>query len=303
MGGFISAHVLKNKILKNKKMKRNLLLLLFIMVTTISSAQFTIWEDDFDDADTSDWTLLDRDGNGSNWFARKNIQFDINTNAVIDGTIDVLGTYNIDLSNGGIPLGTNEDNLAISPALDVSFYSGKISLIINAQTSIYDDSQNLLVYGSTSADPASFTLLSTVLLERTAFDDAEFKDYKVDISQFKGETTVYIALGTIHSGFIGYEIDKISVTAESLLGVDDVEPQAQICRLNQNPVQESLQLQLGEQFQNEETSLKIYNSNGNLVKESPYKQENLSVSDLSQGIYFLIVTNNELSKKIKFIKK
>ena len=285
-------------------MKKNLLLVLFIMMTTIASAQFTIWEDDFDDADVSDWTLLDRDGNGSNWFARKNIQFDTETNAVIDGTIDVLGTYNIDLANGGTPLETNEDNFAISPAIDASFYSGKLSLILHAQTSIYDSPQSLFVYGSTSPDPASFTLINTVTLERATPDEAEFKHYTVDISQFKGETAVYIALGTIKDiHFIGYEIDKISVTAETLLGVDDVELESQICRINQNPVQESLQLQLAEQYQNEETALKIYNANGILVKESPYKPENLSVSDLPQGFYFLAVSNNGVSKKLKFIKK
>ncbi|WP_264537459.1 T9SS type A sorting domain-containing protein [Flavobacterium sp. N1736] len=283
-------------------MKKNLLLLLFIMVTTLSSAQFTIWEDDFDDADVSDWTLLDRDGNGSNWYARKNIQVDENF-AIVDGTISVLGTYNIDFATLG-QLPAPENNLAIAPVIDASFYSGKISLIINAQTSVYDSSQNLFVYGSTSPDPATFTLLSTVVLVRTADEGEMFKNYTVDISQYKGETAVYLAFGTkTNSGFIGYEIDKISVTAESLLGVDDVEQQLKACRLNQNPVQESLQLQLAEELQNEETALKIYNAAGSLVKESPYKQEDLSVTDLPQGIYFLVVSNNELSKKIKFIKK
>lgn len=284
-------------------MKKNLLLVLFIMVTTISSAQFTIWEDDFDDADVSDWTLLDRDGNSSNWLARKNIQYDSNTGTIVGGKISVLGTYNIDFATLGY-LETTEDNFAISPAIDASFYSGKLSLILNAQPSIEESNLDILVYGSTSPDPASFTLLSTITLERATTDGEYFKDYTVDISQFKGETAVYIALGTkLDYHFIGYEIDKISIVAESLLGVDDVDQQLKVCRLNQNPVQESLQLELAEELQNDETTLKIYNSNGILVKESPYQPENLAVSNLSQGIYFLVVSNDELSKKIKFIKK
>ncbi|OXB04487.1 T9SS-dependent choice-of-anchor J family protein [Flavobacterium pectinovorum] len=284
-------------------MKKNLLLVLFIMMTTIASAQFTIWEDDFDDADASDWTLLDRDGNGSNWFTRKNIQVDPNTGAIVGGNVDVLGTYNIDFATLGY-LPTTEDNFAISPAIDASFYSGKLSLTLHAQPSIFDSNQDLFVYGSTSPDPTTFTLISTITLERTSTEEAEFKDYTVDISQFKGETAVYIAFGTIKDKqFIGYEIDKISIVAESLLGVDDITLESQVCRINQNPVQESLQLQLAEQYQNEETALKIYNSNGILVKESPYKPENLSVSDLPQGFYFLAVSNNGVSKKLKFIKK
>jgi len=284
-------------------MKKNLLLVLFIMITTISSAQFTIWEDDFDDADVSDWTLLDRDGNGSNWLARKNIQFDSNTGTIVGGKISVLGTYNLDFNTVDY-LPTFEDNFAISPAIDASFYSGKLSLILNAQPSIVEGNLDILVYGSTSPDPATFTLLSTVNLKRATEDQEEFADYTVDISQYTGKTTVYIALGTkLNYHFSGYEIDKISVVAESFLGVDDVTLESQICRINQNPVQESLQLQLAEELQNEETALKIYNASGILVKESPYKQENLSVSDLPQGLYFLAVSNNGLSKKIKFIKK
>ena len=284
-------------------MKKNLLLVLFIMVTTISSAQFTIWEDDFDDADVTDWTLLDRDGNGSNWLARKNIQYDSNTGTIVGGKISVLGTYNLDFNTLDY-LPTFEDNFAISPAIDASFYSGKLSLVLNAQPSIVESNLDILVYGSTSPDPATFTLLSTINLKRATEDQEEFADYTVDISQYTGKTTVYIALATkLNYHFAGYEIDKISVVAESLLGVDDVALESQICRINQNPVQESLQLQLAEELQNEETTLKIYNASGILVRESPYKQENLSVSDLPQGLYFLAVSNNGLSKKIKFIKK
>jgi hypothetical protein len=285
-------------------MKKNLLLLVFIMVTGISSAQYTIWEDDFDDSDGSDWTLLDRDGNGSNWITRKNIQFDANTGAIVDGTIDVLGSYNIDLTNGGSSLPTTEDNFAVSPVIDISFYSGKIALIINAQTSIYDSSQDLLIYGSTSPDPATFTLLKTVTIERNTVEDAEFKDYKIDISQYAGKPAVYIALGNKSNiPFIGYEINKISVDAEALLGVDDVALKSSFCRLKQNPVSNYLQLEIAEEFQTEETQLTIYNTNGLLVKESSFRPEGLAVEDLSQGIYFLNVTNNEVSKKIKFLKK
>jgi len=283
-------------------MKKNLLLL-FILVTTVSSAQFTIWEDDFDDADASDWTLLDRDGNGSNWLARKNIQYDSNTGTIVDGNISVLGTYNLDFNTVDY-LPTFEDNFAISPAIDASFYSGKLSLILNAQPSIVEGNLDILVYGSTSPDPATFTLLSTINLKRATEDQEEFADYAVDISQYTGETTVYIALATkLNYHFSGYEIDKISVTAEALLGVDDVDLKSSLCRLKQNPVQENLQLDLAEEFQTEETALQIFNLNGILIKESPYQPEGLAVNDLSQGIYFLSVTNNGKSQKLKFIKK
>lgn len=271
------------------------------MITTVSSAQFTIWEDDFEDGDVSDWTLLDIDGNNSNWSARKNIQFDESTGGIKDGNINVLGTYNIDL-NSGAPLGITEENWAILPAIDLSYYGGKIELDITAQTAIFDGSHSLLVYGSTSPDPASATLLGTISLIRQTQLDAEFKDYTVDITQFAGKHEVYISLLNENSNFVGYEVDKIWITAESLLGTDDFDKNNSI-RLTQNPVAENLELEISEQFLNEDLGAKIYNSGGILVKDIAQIQQHISVNSLPQGIYFLVVSNDTISKKIKFIKK
>ncbi|OXA90029.1 T9SS-dependent choice-of-anchor J family protein [Flavobacterium hercynium] len=286
-------------------MKKNLLLLLVMMVSAVSSAQFTVWEDDFDDAEASDWILLDQDGNGSNWHPRKNIRFDTNTGLIANGTYNILGTYNIDLTTGSA-ITTLENNLAISPVIDLSFYAGKVSLVINAQPSIYDANQDLYVYGSTSTDPASFVQIGKITLERATAEDIEFKNYTLDISQFLGQTNLYIALGNNKEyNFIGYEIDKISVSAESLigLGLEDNEPISQVCKLNQNPVQDYLDLDLGAQFQSDETTLKIYNTNGALVKETLYKKDDVSVSELRQGVYFLLVADKSITRKLKFIKK
>lgn len=180
------------------------------------SGSFTIWEDDFEDGDVSDWILLDKDGNNSNWIAGKNIQLDQSTGAIIGGNINILGTYNIDFSTGA-PLDVIEENWATTAPIDLSYYSGKIELVINAQTSIYDSSHDLLVYGSTSPDPATFKLLSTIHLKRETMLDAEFKDYTVDISQFKSSHNVYISFLNENTSFVGYEIDKIWITAEGLL--------------------------------------------------------------------------------------
>lgn len=176
---------------------------------------FTIWEDDFEDGDVSDWVLLDKDGNNSNWIARKNIQVD-ESGAIVNGTVNILGTYNVDLSTGAT-LENIEENWATAAPIDLSYYSGKIELVINAQTSIYDGSHDLLVYGSTSPDPATFKLLSTIHLNRETMFDAEFKDYALDISQFKGNHNVYISFLNENTSFVGYEIDKIWITAEGLL--------------------------------------------------------------------------------------
>ncbi|KRD10334.1 hypothetical protein ASE21_11525 [Flavobacterium sp. Root901] len=282
-------------------MKKIILLFIVLMITTASSAQFTIWEDDFEDGDVSDWTLLDKDGNSSNWKAGKNIQLDPNTGAIIGGNINILGTYNIDL-NSGAPLETTEQNWAFTAPIDLSYYDGKIELNITAQTAIYDGTRNLLVYGSTSPDPASAVLLGTINLVRETMLDAEFKDYTVDITSLVGNQTVYISLLTENTSFVGYEVDKIWITAEALLGVDDFEKNNSV-RLKQNPVAQNLELEINDQFLNDNFSMKIYNSGGILVKDNLDIKQNTEVGNLSQGIYFLIVSNDTFSKKIKFIKK
>jgi hypothetical protein len=181
------------------------------------SGKFTIWEDDFEDGDVSDWVLLDKDGNNSNWIARKNIQLDLNTGAIVGGDINILGTYNVDLNNGA-PLDQIEQNWAIMPAIDLSYYGGKIELNFTAQPSVYDGNHNILIYGSTSSDQATAKLLRTILLTRgTTIDAAYFADYTVDISEFKGSHTVCISFVNENTSFVGYEIDKIWITAEALL--------------------------------------------------------------------------------------
>lgn len=286
---------------------KKIILFIFVLVTSISSAQVTVWEDDFDDADLSDWTLLDRDGDGINWIARKNINLDESGSAIVDGEYSILGNYLMDLNDLSTVVRLVE-NWAITPAIDLSQQSGKnVQLILNAQTSIYDTNQDLLVYGSTSTDPDTFTLLGTVNLQRQRQTelDAEFKDYSVDISQFAGEEVVYLAVSNVadeNLNFIGFEIDKVSVVAGGNLGTGDHILDKNVSFLKQNPVKENLELQLAAQFQDDKTALKIYNAAGNLVKETNYN-ENIAVDNLPQGLYFLLVTNDTNSQTIKFIKK
>ena len=90
------------------------------MLSATASAQFTVWEDDFNDGEASDWNLLDLDGNSSNWLARTNLTFNADNTAVIDGPKDILGTYNMDFTTFQY-LGTPENNWARSPARDLSF--------------------------------------------------------------------------------------------------------------------------------------------------------------------------------------
>lgn len=281
---------------------KNVLLFMLMTFSVVANAQFTIWEDDFEDGEVSDWTLIDQDGNSNNWMARKNIQYDNNTGGVFDGQVGVLGTYNFNLVDGsGFP--GYDNNFAVSPAIDLSSYSGKITLNINGQPCVYSGNDFLMVYGSTSTDPATFTLLGEINLIRLTAEDAEFADYSLDLSAFAtGKTAMHIALVNKDNSYLGLEIDNISVSADSFLSVEDVAGKTATI-IKQNPVEETLQLQLGSAVTTDNLNVKIYNTTGVLITETQYHEAGIEVSGLAKGLYFALIENDTAVEHIKFIKK
>lgn len=282
---------------------KNVLLFMLMTFSVVANAQFIIWEDDFEDGEVSDWTLIDKDNNANTWLARKNIQYDNTTFLIYDGQIGVLGTYSINLVDGG-PIFGREDNFAISPVIDLSSYSGKITLHINGQTSIYDANQPLSVYGSTSTDPATFTLLGEIKFIRKTLEEAEFTDNSLDISAFAtGKKAMHIALGNADNLFTGLEINTISVEADSFLSVNNSANKKVTTIIKQNPVADILELQLGNGINAEDVNLKVYNTTGVLVKETLYNEAGIAVSNLASGVYLAVIEIGTAVERLKFIKK
>ena len=285
-------------------MKKCLLFLAMALVATTASAQFTVWEDDFNDGDVSDWNLLDLDGNTSNWLARTNLKLNAENTAIVDGPKDILGTYNMDFTTLQY-LGTPGNNWAISPEIDLSYYGGTISLVLNAQPAIYDGPLPTVihVYASNSPEQSSFVLIGNVTMQRISNDEEEFMDYNVDFSQFSGQPQVYFALAVTRSDdFAGAEIDNIRIDADEILNVKDIE-KAKATVIKQNPVTENLQLQLGTAVNAAALKLKVYNVNGMLIKEASYSEDGLPVEDISSGMYFVVLTDGNATERLKFIKK
>lgn len=273
-----------------------------MLISGIASAQFTIWEDDFNDSDVSDWILVDADGDGNNWISSMDWQIDVN-NQTINGSYNILSSYNVNKATG-LPFNVVQQNWAIAPEIDLSYYGTGIQLIVNAQPSILSGNQDIYVYASTTnTDITSFTQIGTLkMLRKSSRTGTAFADYTVDISQFAGQSKVYLAfLTTTKKNYVGLEIDKVSITATSVLGVDEVKNVS--TTLKQNPVEDYLQLQLGTSLNQEGVTLKIYNTTGILVKEAKYSDSGILISNLSNGIYFLIVQEGNKTEKIKFIKK
>ncbi|WP_163410233.1 T9SS-dependent choice-of-anchor J family protein [Flavobacterium ajazii] len=283
-------------------MKKKLLVSLLLLITGIASAQFTIWEDDFNDSDVSDWTLIDADGDSHNWIPTMDWQIDAN-NQTINGSFNILGSYNLNQATG-VGYKVVQKNWAIAPEIDLSYYASGIQLVVNAQPSILSGNQDIYVYASTTnTDISSFTQIGTLKLIRKSSKGTAFADYTVDLSQFSGQSKVYIAfLTTTKTSYVGLEIDNVKITATTLLGIEDVKNSTTTV-LKQNPVEDYLQLQLNSKLNEEQVTLSVYNTTGILVKEGKYNESGLLISNLSAGVYILVVQEGNKIEKIKFIKK
>lgn len=285
---------------------KKLLLIACVAVSVSASAQFTVWEDDFNDGDISDWTVLDLNADNQSWQANKDIQMnDAGLPDITIGQHAVLAMYNIDMSNGA-PLGNGEaypfdHEWVKSPAIDLSLYTGETRLVINAQKAIYDGPDDLFVYVSTSPETESFELLSTVDLVRVSMTDPEFADYTVDLTDYVGEEQVYIAFVTANTFFVGYEIDNVKIVASGIAGVKD--HNRNTIAIEQNPVAETLKLKFTEASAAEALTLQIFDVTGKMVKETVYSEEGISVSSLAGGIYFVTLNNGAATERLKFIKK
>lgn len=289
-------------------MKKNILLLIaFIGIIGTVSAQFTVWEDNFDDNDISDWTIYDTNEDGQSWQANQDLQVDNTGSAVLNGTHAVMAIYGLDFSTG-LPLGGGNGynftkEWAISPAIDLSFYTGTTELTFNAQSAVYGGDRDLYVYASTSSDTINFQQVGLVTIIRNppGTSDYQFQDYTVDISDYVGEDEVYFAFRTIDNNYAtGYEIDGVSISVEDL-AVDKIDQKE--TKLITNPIQDRLLLQLGTGLNAESTQVQLYDMTGKLIKKSQYQESGIVVNYLPAGLYMARISNGTTSTTLKFIKQ
>lgn len=289
-------------------MKKNFTLWTIALVSGISTAQTTLWQDDFNDGDIAGWTVLDLNNDDNSWQAHKNIIFDDLTGAIGAGEQDIMAVYAIDLETGytlGDGNGYYFNEWVVSPAIDLSQSAGSTQLIVNAQVPSYSSTELLSVYASTSLDQESFTLLEDIPLTRIANSNAEeFADYTVDISAYAGEPGFYVIFNRTGCNGqgpclnIGLEINEVSITAAEL-GVNDLSKST--ARIKSNPVIDFLEL---ENIKNPaHTSVKIYDITGKLLNEMAYNEAAVPVSHLSKGLYFVSVSDGDSSAALKFIKE
>lgn len=262
-------------------------------------AQFTVYENNFNNDGAEGWTLLNNDENTSIWQLKPaNYYFDM----MGETEPQVLGTQG---------MGTN-DNWAILPPQDLSFYTG--TQLNFTYLKGFFEAENLdqvMVYAATSpliADMLANGPIMNVTLEGDGTIEPPQEVTKtVAIPVQYNVPDIYLAIrykrdSSNPSSNYAVELTQVYITAAAL-GIGGIEGNSQASIIKQNPVGESLQLQLGSAINAGTADLRIYNVSGMLVKETRYGETGIAVGDLSAGMYFVVLQDGSTIERLKFIKK
>lgn len=304
-------------------MKKLILLSILFLSQTIF-AQYPVWSNTFDTpASLQGWTFHDLNGNGNKWVQGSNIYY--NGTALAYGTSGVL-RHSINLVPSGNATGfATENDWIISPEIDLTGAGGTITLAgyIGRQRSTHTSvGRDIYIFVSTpqkqvpelsdfqqlatdaqNAGGATYRFSASTTLPT---DLTQFAESLVNISAFAGKK-IYIGLWSnrISSGSApnsqNINIDEISIYS-SVLNTKDVKEVKSLTKIMENPVTNSLQLQLNPKLKENTTTVSVYNMAGQKVLMAKYSK-NMNVSALSAGIYFVEVSDGNLSEKLKFIKK
>ncbi len=185
-------------------------------VVASDSQSLIYFEDDFNDEDISDWTLVDADFDGNNW-GDQFIVTDDSGNAATPVSL---------ISRSWLQNPLTPNNWAISPAFDLSSASGEVLLtwVVQSASNVAWNSEKYSVHVGT-ANTISSLLNSAVTLTEIVSDVSATGgpiSRDLDISSLVGESTVYIAFrhwDTEDMDFLS--IDDVTVAVSSLVGVQE----------------------------------------------------------------------------------
>ncbi len=302
---------------------KKLILLSVIFLAQSVFAQYPVWSNSFDTpASLQGWTFHDLNGNGNGWVQGQNIYHNGSTLAY--GTSGVL-RHSINLVPSGNATGfATENDWIISPEINLTGAGGTITLAgyIGRQRSTHASvGRDLYIFVSTpqkqvpelsdfqqlaaaaqNAGGATYKFTASTTLPA---DLTQFAESLVDLSAFAGKK-IYIGLWSnrivaapINSQNIN--IDEMAIYS-SVLKTNDVKTVKNPTRISENPVANTLKLQLSPALKENAATVAIYNMAGQKVMMAKYSG-NINVSALSAGVYMAEVSDGNTKEILKFIKK
>ena len=139
-----------------------------------------------------DWTFVDADGDGNNWYWYSNYAYE--------------GTHNLRSDSYYNSSALTPDNWAISPAFSL-VGTDSAQLSVWSRDSSYDDI--IALYAGTSMNVDDMTMISDYISPTSTY-----QQYTADLSDFAGEPTVYIAVRHFECSDEYYVyVDYVEVTA------------------------------------------------------------------------------------------
>ncbi|EFK35197.1 Por secretion system C-terminal sorting domain [Chryseobacterium gleum] len=298
-----------------------------LFLSHVAAAQSLVWGNSFDTpADLQGWTFHDLNSNGNGWVQGQNIYH--NGTSLTYGTAGVL-RHSISLVPTGNATGfATENDWIISPQIDLTNVSGTVTLAayIGRQRSTHTIvARDLFIYVSTPqkevpalSDFQAMTVDANGNDISSAYkiqvgdsanpfpaDLTEFVESLVDLSAFAGKK-IYIGMWANRkasgNNIQNINIDEIGIYADSFLGTKDVKRNKIVTQIAENPVKESLQLQLNQALKENITVVSIYNAAGQKVLTAQYSKA-IHLAGLTPGAYIAEITDGKTTERLKFIKK
>jgi hypothetical protein len=302
---------------------KKLILFSILFLSQAISAQYPVWNNTFDTpASLQGWTFHDLNSNGNGWVQGQNIYH--NGTALAYGTSGVLRhSINLVPTGNATGFGTESDWI-ISPEIDLTGAGGTITLAgyIGRQRSTHASvSRDIYIFVSTPQKPvptlSDFQQLATDAQNTGAAyrftasttlptDLTQFAESLVNISAFAGKK-IYLGLWSnrISSGG-AYNVQNINIDEmaifSSVLHTEEVNEIKNVSKIMENPVVNSLQLQLNPKLKDSKTMVAIYSISGQKVVLTKFAK-NIDVTALSTGTYIAEVSDGNTNEKLKFIKK
>jgi len=304
---------------------KKLILFSILFLSQSAFAQYPVWSNTFDtSASLQGWTFYDLNNNGNGWVQGQNIYH--NGTSLAYGTSGVL-RHSINLVPSGNATGfAAENDWIVSPEINLAGIGGTITLAgyIGRQRSTHQSvSRDIYIFVSTPQkqvpELSDFQQLATdaqntggALYKFSATsatlptDLTQFAESLVDISAFAGKK-IYIGLWSnrITSGVAvnsqNINIDEIAIYS-SVLKTNDIKTVKNLTKIMENPVTNSLQLQLNPNLKENTTTIAVYNLAGQKVLMAKYSKS-MNVTALSTGIYIAEVSDGNTTERLKFIKK
>lgn len=304
---------------------KKLVLFSVLFLSQSIAAQYPVWINSFNTpADLQGWTFQDINGNGNGWIQGQNIYH--NGTNLVYGNSGVL-RHSINLVPTGNATGfATENDWVISPMIDLSNAGGTLTLAgyVGRQRSTNANvGRDIYIYVSTAQKPvpelSDFVELATAAQNaggatykfsatstNLPTDLTQFAECLVNISAFAGKK-IYIGLWSnrISSGAAvnsqNINIDEMAIFA-SVLKTQEAKDVKNITKIKENPVANSLKLQLNPKLKENTTTVSVYNMTGQKVFMTRYSK-NINVNVLTEGIYFAEISDGTTTERLKFIKK